>query len=171
MNILPLHALLLLLPLIPLAPCAVDYLAISNFNDPLPSEGNIEYRLSRDVVPHTYAIEINLDEEIKNKKTFRGTVEILVHVLKETTRLILHAVKLDINPDHVSVIDELGESLAINPSIPSNATTETIAILLKTAVQADTELTVRIKDYQGVLHDDLAGIYKTSYKKPDGKIS
>lgn len=168
MEILP-HALLLLLPFIPLLSCTVDYL--SNLNDPLPSEGNIEYRLSRDISPLTYAVEINLNEDFKDKKAFRGTVEILVHVLKETARLVLHAVKLDINPDHVSVMDELGESLAINPSIPSNATTETITISLKTAVQADTELTIKIREYQGVFHDDLAGIYKSSYKKPNGKTS
>lgn len=136
----------------------------------------INIRLPGDVLPVHY--DILLDVDIANA-TCKGSVKILVDVVKETKLLLLHAKHyfMSINPHKVYVYPYKLNTKEI-PELRTDALelkhqfkdidTEIYAIKLKEAMDPDVQYIIEIQEFTNRLYHDMKGMYLSSYKNKFG---
>lgn len=120
-----------------------------------------EYHLPKTVKPEHYKITLTPNFEHFN---FTGTVDITVTALADTDSISLHHDKITVGT--VTVTKN-------NIDIPLNhnyvEATNIFTIQLDTPLAVGETCTIHI-DYEGVLHDDMAGFYRSSYTTADGEV-
>ncbi|KAI1768310.1 peptidase family M1-domain-containing protein [Hypoxylon sp. FL1150] len=125
---------------------------------PDPTQGR--ELLPTNVIPTHYDVTLEPDFE---KFTFEGKVLIDFDVQEETKSISLHTVEVDIH----SVQLKSGESVISSSSAVSyDESKQVTKIEFKDAVpKGKTQLEIK---YTGQLNDQMAGFYRSTYKKPDG---
>ncbi|KAI4868577.1 peptidase family M1-domain-containing protein [Hypoxylon rubiginosum] len=125
---------------------------------PDPTQGR--ELLPTNVIPTHYdvTLEPNFD-----KFTFEGTVLIDFDVQEESKSISLHTVEVDI---HSAQIKSGGSVVSSSSAITYDESKQVTKIELKDAIPKGT-IQLEIK-YTGQLNDQMAGFYRSTYKKPDG---
>ncbi|KAJ8681952.1 hypothetical protein QAD02_017744 [Eretmocerus hayati] len=125
---------------------------------------NLDVRLPESVVPDSY--EIDLVPFIwPGNFTFAGKVKILVNVTKDTTKIILHAVDMEID-EKATTVTEYSKTKKVNDVPVSGQFNDTErqfhVIQTKEVLEAGKQYLVSLK-YIGKLNDHLQGFYRSSY--------
>ncbi len=124
------------------------------------TSGADPHRLPRTVEPVGYRLELTPDLE---EATFRGTVEIDVRLLEETSRVVLNSAELDIFTASVAPRD----AAAVEASTSVDEAAERLVLTLP-APLARGGATVRI-DFGGTLNDKLRGFYRSTFTDEQGR--
>lgn len=122
------------------------------------NEEELNYRLSGDVIPSRYEIQItpNLDEW-----TYEGLVTIHVHATKDNVREItLHSNDLTI--ETVNVYDELATDLHQGEEYTYENATHKLTIKTNADLEQEKLYYLQIK-FQGNMKDDMSGFYRSTY--------
>ncbi|KAI4600126.1 Aminopeptidase 2 mitochondrial [Pestalotiopsis sp. 9143b] len=127
--------------------------------NPDPTQGR--ELLPTNVIPKHYDVTLEPDFE---KFVFKGTVLIDFDVKEETKSISLHTLEIDIHSAHVKQGDKLVTS---SSAITYDESKQVSKIDLKDAVSAGDKVTLEVK-FTGQLNDQMAGFYRSTYKKPDG---
>ncbi|XP_066992326.2 aminopeptidase N [Anabrus simplex] len=113
--------------------------------------------------PRTYTIWLSPDLE---SSTFTGNVSIAVTATSSPSdKIVLHSASITIGS--IVVRDEAGADLYKDHQF--DTAKDFLIIALNTNLQANSNYTIDI-EYQGILHDDMYGFYKSTYVADDGKI-
>jgi aminopeptidase 2 len=120
-----------------------------------------DYHLPKTVKPDSYKITLTPDFDTF---TFTGTVDISVTALTDTDSISLHHDKITIH--NVTVTTNNTDIPLIHMYAEA---TNIFTIKLDTSLTARETCTIHI-DYEGVLHDDMAGFYRSSYTTADGEV-
>ena len=115
------------------------------------------HRLPATAIPHRYDLELRPDLDAA---TFAGEVHIEVDVLTATTRLVLHAVDLEIDSAWIS---SGGERLDTTHEFDTDLERVTLTTDRMLEPGAST-LTMR---FRGVLNDQLLGFYRSTFTSTD----
>ncbi|KAI1083155.1 peptidase family M1-domain-containing protein [Whalleya microplaca] len=125
---------------------------------PDPTQGR--ELLPTNVIPRHYDVTLEPDFE---KFTFDGKVLIDFDVQEETKSISLHTVEIDIHSVHIKSGDSI---ITSSSAISYDDSTQVSNIELKDAVpKGKTQLEIK---FTGQLNDQMAGFYRSTYKKPDG---
>ncbi|KAM0819377.1 hypothetical protein AB5N19_05192 [Seiridium cardinale] len=127
--------------------------------NPDPTQGR--ELLPTNVLPRHYDVTLEPDFE---KFSFKGTVLIEFDVKEETKSIALHSLEIDIHSAHIKDGDKIVTS---SSAITYDESKQVSNIELKDAVPAGGKATLEVK-FTGQLNDQMAGFYRSTYKKPDG---
>ena len=122
-------------------------------------------RLSDSLAPSFYTIELRVDLD---KFIFSGSVEIEVLCRSETYYVTVHVNSLNITRSEVSIVDlDTGGRVEIykQVSVPVN---QFHVIQTTNSLEPGHRYKIRFGSFAGKLHDDLRGLYRSSYKDSDG---
>jgi puromycin-sensitive aminopeptidase len=112
-------------------------------------------RLSKDVIPKEYKIELKPDLE---NFTFSGKETITLEVLKKTKTLTLHSKEMDVETAHMS---DMWENKVFAEKISYDKKTETVTFSFPKIIEkGKVELTII---FQGILNDKMRGFYRSKY--------
>ncbi|KAH6930394.1 hypothetical protein HPB50_013179 [Hyalomma asiaticum] len=128
---------------------------------PLPKN----VRLPRSLVPVHYDVE--LTPTLEGNFTFNGSVAILVLCASETWNVTLHIKDLNVSDVSVSESDAAGGSRLEHDRHDEDKRLQFLVIKLKRPLTAGSNYTVRM-NFIGLLNDDLAGFYRSSYVDASG---
>ncbi|KAH8024437.1 hypothetical protein HPB51_022946 [Rhipicephalus microplus] len=128
---------------------------------PLPKN----VRLPRSLVPVHYDVE--LTPRLDGKFTFNGSVAILVRCVLETWNVTLHIKDLNVSDVSVSESNAAGGSRVEHDSYDEDKHLQFLIIKLKRPLAVGANYTVRM-NFVGLLNDDLAGFYRSSYVDASG---
>ena len=123
-------------------------------------------RLPRTLIPSEYFLELRVD---LNEFIFSGSVEINVFCQKSTSYIVLHANRLTIRDDDVSVMDIRTASTLRHKRQFSVATNQFYVIELVNDLQAGRRYKIRFGHFVAPLEDTLRGLYRSSYKDARGR--
>ena len=124
------------------------------------TSGADPHRLPRTVEPVAYRLELTPDLE---EATFKGSVEIDVRVLEETSRIVLNSAELDISAASVAPRD----AAAVEAGTSVDEAAERLVLTLPASLAKGTA-TVRI-DFRGELNDKLRGFYRSTFTDEQGR--
>ena len=124
-----------------------------------------EIRLPRSVIPSHYHLHLWIDLE---KFLFNGSVQIEIRAAESTDRVIIHSNKLTIDKQSVSITDTYNGTIApINDTfLPKD--TQFLVIQMKYSLFRGRTYVLKVGRFEGVLSDDLAGLYRSMYKDQNG---
>ena len=130
-----------------------------------------DVRLPRNVSPFLYELEIFPDIYQANPADFKftGYVKIWIRTLEATSNITLHANKLTI--DEATIFVGTNESL-VPPNVRSTSQDldrQFYIIQLENLLEADRAYFVEM-NYTGILADDLAGLYYSSYSRGNNTV-
>lgn len=135
---------------------------VSPFTDPF---NGIDYRLHNSTVPIRY--DIWLSTEIhKGEFDFEGRVTIEIRVIENTSNITLHYRQLTIV--NVDLLSSAGSAIQSNVPTTSHDDVEFLIINPTQELIAGQNYSVVIS-YLGVLRDDDAGFYRSSYTDDQGQ--
>lgn len=120
-------------------------------------------RLPRSLVPLHYDVE--LEPRLYGNFTFSGNVAILVSCAQAASNVTLHI--KDLNVSDVSVTGAGGGAVEIDGH-SENKALQFLVIALKKPLAESTNYTIRMR-FVGLLNDDLAGFYRSSYVDDSGQ--
>jgi aminopeptidase 2 len=120
-----------------------------------------EYRLPKTVKPEFYQITLTPDFDGFN---FTGTVDITTTAISDTKNISLHYDSITVN--NVTVTGSDGADIFVSHNYTED--TDIFTITLSTELKIGENYTIHI-DYTGILHDDMAGFYRSSYITADGE--
>ncbi|KAI0842175.1 peptidase family M1-domain-containing protein [Hypoxylon sp. FL0890] len=125
---------------------------------PDPTQGR--ELLPTNVIPRHYDVTLEPNFE---KFTFEGKALIDFDVQEESKSISLHAIELDIHSAHI----KSGETIVTSSSaITYDESKQVSKIELKDAIpKGKAQLEIK---FTGQLNDQMAGFYRSTYKKPDG---
>ncbi len=112
-------------------------------------------RLSKDVIPKEYKIELKPDLE---NFTFSGKETITLEVLKKTKTLTLHSKEIDIETAHMS---DMWKNKIFAGKISYNKKSETVTFLFPKIIEKGKVNLIII--FQGILNDKMRGFYRSKY--------
>jgi aminopeptidase N len=119
-------------------------------------------RLPKDVVPVHYDLQLTTNVHNNGNRAITGFVKILVKILTETNRIVLHNRGLNIN--YVNLLTENGAN-----SIQVNYTTDSsrdfliiVPVNAQVVLPAGNEFYIEIK-FTGNLRTDMGGFYRSLY--------
>ncbi|KAH8149022.1 uncharacterized protein LAJ45_06998 [Morchella importuna] len=116
--------------------------------------------LPDNVKPTNYALELEPDLE---KFTFEGTVAIALDVVKDSTTVAVNDVDIEIQSAKLEYNGQEYTPVNVEHTDDIQTTTWTF----KDVIPAGTTATLTIK-YTGILNNNMAGFYRSSYKDQDG---
>lgn len=126
------------------------------------------YRLPTSVVPRNYTIQLVLNENFGPNGVFSGSVQIALEVLEAVEKITLHAQDLTINLGNIILM--CGEdSTNLFSSLSNDITYHKITITSSRQIVAGSSCTLQINNYQGILDDDMRGLYRSSYTNKNGE--
>ncbi|KAL1431494.1 hypothetical protein MTO96_014139 [Rhipicephalus appendiculatus] len=128
---------------------------------PLPKN----VRLPRSLVPVHYDVE--LTPRLDGNFTFNGSVAILVRCASETSNVTLHIKDLNVSDVSVSESNAAGGSRVEHDRYDEDKHLQFLVIKLKRPLAVGTNYTIRM-NFVGLLNDDLAGFYRSSYVDASG---
>lgn len=132
------------------------------FTDPF--DGKF-YRLPNTTIPIRYDIWLSTEIHSGNF-TFEGRVKIEIMTVETTPNITLHYRQLTIH--NVDFLDSAGNTIQSNVPTTSQDDLEFLVITPAIPLVAGTTYHVLI-DYEGVLRNDDAGFYRSSYTDLEGK--
>ncbi|KAK3108903.1 hypothetical protein FSP39_018341 [Pinctada imbricata] len=130
-----------------------------------------DVRLPKNVAPFLYDLEIFPDiyQSDPADFTFKGYIKIWFRTLESTSNITLHKHLLDIDANTVSV----GTNQSVTPpsvrSTSEDKDRQFFIIHLDNSLVDDTMYFV-VMNYSGILRNDLAGLYYSSYKRGDDTV-
>lgn len=127
--------------------------------NPDPTQGR--ELLPTNVIPKHYDVTLEPDFD---KFTFKGTVLIDFDVKDDTKSISLHTLEIEI---HSAQIKEGDKVVTSSSAITYDEAKQVSKIELKDAVPKGGKTTLEVK-FTGQLNDQMAGFYRSTYKKPDG---
>lgn len=133
-----------------------DELLIAPFRDPYD---NIDYRLPNNTKPIRYDIKLTTDVHNENF-TFTGRVTIEIEAVENSAEVTLHYRLLTIV--NVALLRSTGGTIQPNVPFTANDTLEFLIIKPTQRLIAGTRYLIAI-DYVGILRNDDAGFYRSSY--------
>lgn len=123
---------------------------------------NLELRLSKSVVPHSYNIKL-IPFIYEGNFTFLGEVTILVNITQTTSTVTVHADQLDIQRSSVIVYENTPSFRNIEMADFTNEPKQDFIIInLQESLQPSNQYYINIK-FKGVLNNLLRGFYRSSY--------
>ncbi|CAM1502388.1 Fc.00g043720.m01.CDS01 [Cosmosporella sp. VM-42] len=96
---------------------------------------------------------------------YEGTVVIDFDVVDDTTSIALNTVDLTI---HETTVEASGATVSSSPRLEYNKDTQTTTISFEQAIAAGQKARLTQR-FTGILNDDMAGFYRSSYKGADGQ--
>ena len=118
------------------------------------------YRLPRDARPHRYELTLRPDLDLAH---FDGRVVVDIEVLEPTTRLVLHAVDLDIE----TVRFDIAGSRSVEPRWEPIPAEQMLALDFDQPVPMGRHLLTI--EFAGSLNDKLRGFYRSTFRDHDGQ--
>ncbi|XP_068743771.1 glutamyl aminopeptidase-like isoform X2 [Montipora capricornis] len=119
-------------------------------------------RLPNNIVPDHYDVLLSID--LENSK-FSGEVDILVNVTEPTENVLVHVNKMNVSSALV-VKASSGDQLEIQRKFWFEKN-QFYVIILNSVLEKGTQYKIRMK-FKAELTDDLAGLYKSTYKMRNG---
>lgn len=110
-------------------------------------------RLQDFVNPEHYKITI---EPSKDMNSYQGIVQIKASISKPTKEIILHSKNSKIKTTTICVGDQ-----CLLPKIKEDKESETITLVVAKEISGDIEIH---SNFEGIITEDLAGIYKSTYE-------
>lgn len=132
----------------------------TNKNDP--------YRLPTSIVPRNYTITLVLKENFGPDGVFTGSVVINLDILETVQTITLQAQYLTIKPDSISLT--CGNNITnLFYSLTNDTAYHKIIISSTEELTAGSSCVLQILNYEGVLDDDMRGLYRSSYTNKNGE--
>lgn len=123
-------------------------------------------RLPRSVVPEHYDVELR-PHIVPDNFTFDGKVRILVKVLQATNNITLHVHQLMVDANSVRLTDaRSGDVLPVSSTSEDEERQFYVLHVKGKLVQGKTYEVYM--EFVGLLNDELAGFYRSSYVDADG---
>ncbi|KAL4893852.1 peptidase family M1-domain-containing protein [Aspergillus ambiguus] len=97
--------------------------------------------------------------------TYDGTVLIDLQVAEDTTSIALNSNEIDI---HSAIVSAQGSVVASNPEISLNKDSQVATIKFADTIPAGSTAQLKLT-FTGILNDNMAGFYRSSYKMPNGE--
>lgn len=127
------------------------------------------YRLPTSVVPRSYTLVLILQENFGPNGVFSGSVSITLDIQEAVQEITLQAQYLAINSNNIILTcDSSTESLF--ESLSNDTAYHKITIRSKSQIAAGSSCTLQINNYEGILDDDMRGLYRSSYTNQNGEI-
>ncbi|KAF4447296.1 aminopeptidase [Fusarium albosuccineum] len=128
--------------------------------------GSLDFSRGREVLPKNVKplhYDLTLEPNFETFK-YEGTVVIDFDVVQDSTSIALNTVDLEI---HETVVEANGATVTSSPTLDYNKDTQTTTITFGQTIPAGqkAKLTQR---FTGILNDDMAGFYRSSYKDEQG---
>lgn len=127
------------------------------------------YRLPTSVVPRSYTLKLVLNENFGPNGVFSGSVSITLEVLEAVQEITLQAQYLTI--DTSKIVLYCGDNTEnLFDSLSNDTAYHKITIVSTRQIAAESTCVLEINDYEGILDDDMRGLYRSSYTNKDGEI-
>ncbi|KAF7591170.1 Aminopeptidase 2 mitochondrial [Aspergillus hancockii] len=97
--------------------------------------------------------------------TYEGTVNIDLQVAEDTSSISLNANEIDI---HGATVSAQGSVVTSSPEISINKDNQVATIRFAETIPAGSSAQVKLT-FTGILNDNMAGFYRSSYKLPNGE--
>jgi aminopeptidase 2 len=131
------------------------------YADSRATRADADYHLPETVIPQFYKITLTPNFE---SFTFTGTVDITVKAVWDTDSISLHH-------DRITIVTVTVTKNAVDiPVTPDyDPVTNIFTLNLTSTFVKDETATIHI-EYTGVLDNDMAGFYRSSYTTADGQV-
>ncbi|GJQ73767.1 hypothetical protein Trydic_g18708 [Trypoxylus dichotomus] len=123
-------------------------------------EDKPNYRLPRNVMPNRYNIELTLDPDFYETKSFLGTVSIEVTVIENTKTITLNSANISYSTI-TATLDSGNDTFTLQLEEQQNYTR--IVLTAASDLTAGSNYTLTFENYTAKLHEDMAGFYLSSY--------
>ncbi|KAL5359082.1 peptidase family M1-domain-containing protein [Aspergillus floccosus] len=97
--------------------------------------------------------------------TYNGTVVIDLQVAEDSTSIALNSNEIDI---HSAIVSAQGSVVASNPEISVDKDTQVATVKFSETIPAGSSAQLKLT-FTGILNDNMAGFYRSSYKLPNGE--
>ncbi|GAB1217786.1 hypothetical protein ATERTT37_007027 [Aspergillus terreus] len=97
--------------------------------------------------------------------TYNGTVVIDLQVAEDSTSIALNSNEIDI---HSAIVSAQGSVVASNPEISVDKDSQVATIKFSETIPAGSSAQLKLT-FTGILNDNMAGFYRSSYKLPNGE--
>ncbi|GJQ73766.1 hypothetical protein Trydic_g18707 [Trypoxylus dichotomus] len=129
-------------------------------------EDEANYRLPRNVIPKRYNIELTLEPDFYETKSFLGTVSIEVTVTETTNTITLNSASISYSTI-TATPESGGDALTLEYEERQNYT----RIVLTAASELTAgNYTLKFENYTAILHEDMSGFYLSSYTNETGQL-
>lgn len=128
-----------------------------------PKQATPNYRLSDNLLPSNYVIEIEPFFTGANEFTFHGRASIVFRTVNATNEIVLHQNQLTVDEllTTLTLANNAGSQTIITGSNWDNVT-HFYTLHTATILTPNTEYRLSF-DYTGILSDDMRGFYRSSY--------
>lgn len=127
------------------------------------------YRLPTSVLPAYYEITLLFKENFGPNGVFSGSVFIVMKIQEAVQQITLHAQNLTINPNNVFLVCGIGDENLFS-SLTYDSVYHKLTIVSKRVLSTIGGCILQIEDYEGILSDDMRGVYRSSYTNKNGEI-
>lgn len=134
-----------------------------------PRDDDDPYRLPTTIRPESYTINLQLGENFGPDGIFQGSVIINFRTYANVEQITLHAQYLDIDPTRVTITCGSDETTNLFSSLSNSTTYHTITLNITSAIANNTACVLSVNNYGGLLTDDMAGFYRSSYTNEAGE--
>jgi aminopeptidase 2 len=131
------------------------------YSDSRGTRADADYHLPKTVKPESYKITITPNFDTF---TFTGIVDITVTALVDTDSISLHHDRITIG---TVTVTKGNTPVSVTPSY--DEVTNIYKLQLDLIFAARETAIIHI-EYSGILHNDMAGFYRSSYKTADGDV-
>jgi len=130
------------------------------------------YRLSKDVIPTKYDIELEpIFEDSKESFTFKGKSTITLNIKKNISNITFHSKELTYESGSLKYIGKNGEAkeeTIFAKSFKSEPKKDFKILEFKEIIKEQKDATLTLT-YTGKINDNFRGFYKDSYQDKEGK--
>lgn len=140
---------------------SVDLNARADEDDP--------YRLPTSVVPTHYTITLILKENFGPEGVFTGSVAINLNIVESVQEITLQAQYLTINENDITLTCG-GSNTNLFSSLSNDTAYYKITVRSSAVLTAGSSCILSILNYEGILADDMQGLYRSSYTNKDGEV-
>ncbi|PSN60535.1 hypothetical protein BS50DRAFT_579067 [Corynespora cassiicola Philippines] len=133
-------------------------------------EGSLDVTQAREVLPANVKplhYDLTLEPNFADF-SYDGKVVIDLDVVEDSTSVSLNANDLKIHSAHVATAD--GQVVSSSPKIAHNDDTQTTTISFDQKLSAGSKAALTLT-FTGTLNDNMAGFYRSSFKKEDGSTA
>lgn len=127
------------------------------------------YRLPTSVVPRNYTVTLVLKENFGPEGVFTGSVRINLDIIESVEEITLHAQYLTIYDENIVLTCNDNNAVNLFDSLTNSSAYYKITIKSKEQLTAGSSCVLTITDYEGILADDMQGLYRSSYTNKDGE--